>query len=129
MSGLWLARKFLDGMRTGFKATLQTAFHGARGVLSSLLARRTRSPFPPALVHPNGAGQRFFYKGHLARVPLGSPCARARRRPTVSPLMIPLVYCHINSFQRASSVEKPLPGGEKRIDGRAAHHVELSGDW
>src|SRR5713226_4407548 len=36
-------------------------------------------------------------------------------KPTVSPLMIPLVYCHINSFQRASSVEKPLPGGEKRI--------------
>jgi hypothetical protein len=30
--------------------------------------------------------------------------------------MIPLVYCHIKSFQRASSVEKPLLGGEKRID-------------
>jgi hypothetical protein len=45
--------------------------------------------------------------------------------PTVSPLMIPLVYCHINSFQRASSVEKPLPGGENRIDGRASHPVEL----
>jgi hypothetical protein len=46
-------------------------------------------------------------------------------KPTVSPLMIPLVYCHIKSFQRASSVEKPLPGGENRIDGRAAHPVEL----
>src|SRR5713101_4534200 len=46
------------------------------------------------------------------------------RIPTVSPLMIPLVYCHINSFQRASSVEKPLPGRENRIDGRASHHVE-----
>ena len=33
--------------------------------------------------------------------------------PTVSPLMIPLWYCHINSFQRASGVEKPLPRGEK----------------
>ena len=44
--------------------------------------------------------------------------------PTVSPLMIPLVYCHINSFQRASSMKKLLPGGEKRRDGRAAHHVE-----
>jgi hypothetical protein len=43
---------------------------------------------------------------------------------TVSPLMTPLVYCHINSFQRASSMEKPWPGGEKRRDGRAAHHVE-----
>src|SRR6266702_3013231 len=36
-------------------------------------------------------------------------------RPTVSPLMIPLVYWHINSFQQASSVEKPLPGGEKVV--------------
>ena len=45
--------------------------------------------------------------------------------PTVSPLMIPLVYCHINSFQRASSMKKLLPGGEKRRDGRAAHYVEL----
>ena len=35
-------------------------------------------------------------------------------RPTVSPLIIPLVYCHIKSFQRASNVEKPSPGGEKR---------------
>ena len=43
--------------------------------------------------------------------------------PTVSPLMIPLVYCHIKSFQRASSVGKPLPRGEKRRDGRAAHPV------
>src|SRR6266852_5652617 len=43
--------------------------------------------------------------------------------------MIPLVYCHINSFQRASSVEKPWPGGENRIDGRASHPVELLGDW
>ena len=41
--------------------------------------------------------------------------------PTVSSLMIPLVYCHINSFQRVSSVEKPLPGGEKKRDGWAAH--------
>ena len=39
--------------------------------------------------------------------------------------MIPLEYCHINSFQRASSVEKPLPGGEKRREGRASHHEEL----
>jgi len=44
-------------------------------------------------------------------------------KPTVSPLTIPLIYCHINSFQRASSVEKPLPGGEKRIDGWASHPV------
>jgi hypothetical protein len=43
--------------------------------------------------------------------------------------MIPLVYCHINSFQRASSVEKPLPGGEKRTARRASHPVEWGGDW
>src|SRR5712691_4653734 len=43
--------------------------------------------------------------------------------------MIPLGYCHINSFQRASRVEKPLPGGEKRRDGQASHHVEVCGDW
>jgi hypothetical protein len=46
-------------------------------------------------------------------------------RPTVSPLMIPLVYCHINSFQRALSMEKPFPGGENRRNGRASHHVAL----
>src|SRR5215831_6832105 len=37
-------------------------------------------------------------------------------------LMIPLVYCHIKSFQRASSMEKPFPGGEERRDGRASYH-------
>src|SRR2546423_14710390 len=49
-------------------------------------------------------------------------------RPTVSPLRIPLVYCHINSFHRASSVEKPWPGGEKRRGGRAAHPVGWGGN-
>ena len=29
------------------------------------------------------------------------------RKPTVSPPIIPLLYCYIKSFQRASSVEKP----------------------
>src|SRR5882762_2474967 len=45
-------------------------------------------------------------------------------KPTLSPLTIPLVYCHINSFQPASSVEKPLPGGENRREGRASPHEE-----
>ena len=45
-------------------------------------------------------------------------------RPTVSPLMIPLIYCHIKSFQRTSSVEKPWPGGEKRTTVWASHPVE-----
>src|SRR5262249_525764 len=42
---------------------------------------------------------------------------------TVSPLIILLLYCHINGFQRACSVEKPLPGGENRMAGWAAHPV------
>ena len=29
-------------------------------------------------------------------------------RPTVSPLIIPLLYCHINGFQRSFSVEKGI---------------------
>jgi len=33
------------------------------------------------------------------------------------------------SFQQASSVERPLPGGENRTAGRASHHEELSSDW
>src|SRR5215831_14389371 len=53
---------------------------------------------------------------------------KCRYRPTVSPLIIPLWYCHINGFQRACSVEKPWPGGEKRIDGWAAHPVAWGGD-
>ena len=50
-------------------------------------------------------------------------------KPTVSPLTIPLVYCYINGFQRASSVERPLPGGTNRTAGRASHHEELCSDW
>src|SRR6267143_989230 len=49
--------------------------------------------------------------------------------PTVSPSTIPLVYYHINSFQQASGVERPLPGGENRTAGRASHHEELCSDW
>ena len=51
--------------------------------------------------------------------------------PTVSPLMIPLVYCHINSFQRASSVEKPWQGGENRRDGeqRITRYGEAIGSF
>ena len=46
----------------------------------------------------------------------------ATLKPTISPLIIPLLYYHINGFQRASSLEKPWPGGEKRRDGQASHH-------
>ena len=38
---------------------------------------------------------------------------------------MPLVYCHINSFQQAFSVERSLPGGENRRGGRAAHHEKF----
>jgi hypothetical protein len=53
-----------------------------------------------------------------------SPC-----KPTVSPSTIPLVYYHIKSFQQASSVERPWPGGENRAAGRASHHEQLCSDW
>ena len=32
-------------------------------------------------------------------------------------------------FQQASSVERPLPGGEKRTAGRASHHEALCSGW
>jgi hypothetical protein len=64
-------------------------------------------------------------KGHLFLTD-ANPTARAR--PTVCPSKIPLVYCHINSLQRASSVERLLPGGEKRRGGRASHHEALCSD-
>jgi hypothetical protein len=45
-----------------------------------------------------------------------------------APLAIPLVYCHIKSFQRASSVARPSPGGEKRTAVWASHHEERGSD-
>src|SRR5690348_12160061 len=66
--------------------------------------RLSRPADEPARLAPNprisGAGR------------TGTPPARLRCaprdgliKPTVSLLRIPLVYCHINSFQRASSME------------------------
>src|SRR5712664_15073 len=71
---------------------------------------------------PRGSDTERSLAGWL--LPGRRPCLV--HKPPVSPLMIPLVYCHIKSFQRASSVEKPWPGGEKRRDGRASHHEALS---
>src|SRR5712691_11628597 len=34
-----------------------------------------------------------------------------------------------DTFQQASSVERPWPGGEKRTAGQASHHEALCGDW
>jgi transposase-like protein len=42
-----------------------------------------------------------------------------------APLTIPLVYCPINSFQRATSLARPSQGGEKRTAVWASHHEEL----
>src|SRR5262245_49382566 len=53
---------------------------------------------------------------------------RATLNLLYAPLTIPLVYCHINSFQRASRVARPWPGGEKRTARRASHHGELCSD-
>src|SRR4030095_9015638 len=49
-----------------------------------------------------------------------NPCAR---RACSRSIVVGLVYCYIKSFQRAASVEKPWPGGEKRGGGRPAHPV------
>src|SRR5207244_4167411 len=61
-----------------------------------------------ALAVARGAGQK-------------SPYRWRHGKPTVSPSTIPLVYYHIKGFHQASSVERPLPGGEKRTAGRASH--------
>src|SRR2546425_13336008 len=45
-----------------------------------------------------------------------------------APLTIPLVSYHVKSFQRASSVVRPWPGGEKRRGGRVSHHEALCSD-
>ncbi len=45
--------------------------------------------------------------------------------PTVCLSNIPLVYCHINSFQRASRLARPSQGGEKRTAVWASRHEGL----
>ena len=67
-----------------------------------------------------------------AHVMLGQP-PRAldslpSHKPTVSPLMKPLVRCHIQSFQRASRVARPCQGGEKTTAVWVSHHEALYGD-
>ena len=43
-------------------------------------------------------------------------------------LAIPLVYCHINNFQRASRLVRPFQEGEKMTAMWASHHEELCSD-
>src|SRR5205823_9722481 len=64
--------------------------------------------------------------GRVIRAGQNWPQATLIHKPTVSPPTISLVYCPINSLQRAPSVEKPWPGGEKRRDGwaRITRHGE-----
>ena len=47
-----------------------------------------------------------FWQHEAARSHRGRPSVY-QHKPTVSPLIIPLLYCSINGFQRASSVERP----------------------
>ena len=42
-----------------------------------------------------------------------------------APLTIPLVYCHINDFQRASRLARPCQGGDKMTAMWASHHEAL----
>jgi len=61
-----------------------------------------------------------------------TPCQRLPNYPLIhllyAPLTIPLVYCHINNFQRASSLAGPFQGGEMRTAVWASHHEELCSD-
>src|SRR5215471_475905 len=43
-------------------------------------------------------------------------------KPTVSPLTIPLIYCHINNFRRASRGGEAMARRRKRRGGWASHH-------
>ena len=63
--------------------------------------------------HKNSVSSQVWSPGKTDAAMAMQPCLHStlHLKPTVSPLMIPLVYCHINSFQRASSMEKPFPGG------------------
>ena len=45
-----------------------------------------------------------------------------------TPLMIPRVYCYINSFQRASRVGRPSHGGENITAVWTTHHAERCSD-
>src|SRR5216683_4793037 len=63
--------------------------------------------------------------GHDCRCCRFAPQSRVELYLLYAPLMIPLVYCHINSFQRASSLARPSQGGEKMTAVWASHHEEL----
>ena len=45
-----------------------------------------------------------------------------------APLAIPLVYCHINNFQRAARLVRPFQGDEKMTAVWASHHEQLCSD-
>jgi hypothetical protein len=59
----------------------------------------------------NKINQRIEHLGWI----LAEATQLLRTKPPVSPLMIPLVDCHIKSFQRAARVEQSWPGGEKAL--------------
>jgi len=101
--------------------------------MSTTALQPATTPIPVQLSEPEFTA---FILPHLSMPKRGPKCKlgyyrvfnlilRVLYTPTVSPLMIPLGYCHINSFQRVLRMEKPFPGGEKRIDGWASPHVEL----
>jgi hypothetical protein len=96
-----------------------------------LFSKETAAPStPPLLLEFMNSGTVESALAYLEWHDRKADVMRARQQllhqliPTVSPLIIPLLYCHINGFQRAFSAEKPWPGGEKRMAGWAAHPVE-----
>ena len=112
-----------DFRATGFTRRLEV--HDPGQVLAYVCGRRKDSVFLrlQELLEPFGI-TKYYTDGWGAYERHIDAEKHQVGKPTVSPLLIPLVYCYINGFQRAFSVEKPWPGGEKRMAGWAAHPVE-----
>ena len=72
---------------------------------------------------------------NLSRLATAAQASRRRSRPLKNapcrvyllsaPLMIPLIYCHINSFRRVSHSNEAMARGENRIGGRTSHHTDF----
>src|SRR5713101_1083249 len=110
----------LVGMRTRLEGT-QTSGAGESHAQEANVAEVSYGE--PVIVEPEypdkSSATRRLSRAHWGDVPLNLLYA---------PLTIPLVYCHINSFQRASSVAKPFQGGEKMTAVWASHQEERCSD-
>jgi InsA C-terminal domain len=135
------AERLISNVQTGLEKTLcltrTVALHDRKTPQGKqrYRCRETACRGGTFLLDSSSSGQSPHIKAQIVNMAINASGIRDTARelhvnpttviPTVSPLMIPLVPCHINSFQRASSVEKPWPGGENRLDGRASHPEAL----